>query len=70
MLIVCLISKRCTSQLSFSKDYFMEKCCFLSLNLVFCVIQCFTLDLGRNGSKGKNSEAGKHAWYMLVVLSM
>ena len=53
ILKVCLNSKCCSSWLSPSKDDFMQKYCFLSLNLVLCVILLLTLDLGRNGSEGK-----------------
>ena len=35
----------------------MQNCCFLSFNLVPCVILFSTIDLGRSRSKGKNSEA-------------
>ena len=38
MLKVCIISKCCPLWLSFSKDCFMQKSCFLSLNLILCVI--------------------------------
>ena len=59
---VCLISECFSSWLSFSKDYFIQKCCFLSFDLIL-----FTLDLGKNGSEGTNYEAENYAKYMLIL---
>ena len=53
VLKVCLISKCCFLWLSFSKDYFMLKCCFLSLNLILFVILFFAPNLRRNGNEEK-----------------
>ena len=40
------------------KNYFLQKCCFLSQNLILCERLVFTLDLRRNWSEEENSEAG------------
>ena len=58
MLTARLISKRCSSLLSFSKYYFMQECCFMSLNVIRCAKLFSTLDLGRNEIEGKKFEAG------------
>ena len=67
ILKVCLISECFSSWLSFSKEFFILKCCFLSFDLILCVILFFTLDLGKNGSEGTNYEAENYAKYMLIV---
>ena len=41
-------------ELSLSKDYVMQDCCILSLNLVVCMILFFTLDWEEKEVKEKS----------------